>query len=297
MCVIGLIDDFTEDYAQCTFRVTTVCHEDSHYYECLRLYYRKYYSEERTDDMMEEVKSLADSEGAIMACLKHLTSFIYRSIAQKRARGILDMEQFCNMAINSGKNWLETNEDLKDFIYFYFNSKYARENFETYDSNLKKDVPYSLKDDTNIDLHSETEITSFELVKKYMRVVDPEIVNNDSQTDNVKHLQGAIRLIRRAIVEMNPVLNLLNIFCILFLGQQDNELLEEEICSDYEEVVEYYSKKGNISVMDEYANLLVKHAVLDDSTKDYLQKLYKFILVKQHSVELKNFVTQYIQQQ
>lgn len=297
MCVIGLIDDFTEDYAQCTFRVTTVCHEDSHYYECLRLYYRKYYSEERTDDMMEEVKSLADSEGAIMACLKHLTSFIYRSIAQKRARGILDMEQFCNMAINSGKNWLETNEDLKDFIYFYFNSKYARENFETYDSNLKKDVPYSLKDDTNIDLHSETEITSFELVKKYMRVVDPEIVNNDSQTDNVKHLQGAIRLIRRAIVEMNPVLNLLNIFCILFLGQQDNELLEEEICSDYEEVVEYYSKKGNTGVMDEYANLLVKHAVLDDSTKDYLQKLYKFILVKQHSVELKNFVTQYIQQQ
>lgn len=297
MCVIGLIDDFTEDYARCTFRVTTVCHEDSHYYECLRLYYRKYYSEERTDDMMEEVKSLAVAEGAIMACLKHLTSFIYRSIAQKRARGILDMEQFCNMAINSGKNWLETNEDLKDFIYFYFNSKYARENFETFDSILKKDVPYSLKDDTNIDLHSETEITSFELVKKYMRVVDSEIVNNDSQTDNVKHLQGAIRLIRRAIVEMNPVLNLLNIFCILFLGQQDNELLEEEICSDYEAVVEYYSKRGNTRVLDEYTNLLVKHAALDDSTKDYLQNLYKFILLKQHSLELKHFVSQYIQQQ
>ena len=294
MCVIGLIDDFTEDYERSTFRITTVCHEDSHYYECLRLYYRKYYSDERTDDMMEEVKSLAVTDGAIMACLKHLTSFIYRSIAQKRARGILDMEQFCNMAIKSGKNWCETNEDLKDFIYFYFNSKYARENFETYDSFLKKDVPYSLKDDTNTDLHSENEITSFELVKKYMRVVDPEIVNNDSQTDNVKHLQGAIRLIRRAIVEMNPVLNLLNIFCILFLGQQDNELLEEEICSDYEAVVEYYSKKGNTKLLDEYANLLVKHAVLDNSTKDYLQKLYKFILLKHHLLELKHFVSQYI---
>ena len=151
-----------------------------------------------------------------------------------------------------------------------------------------------MKDDTNTDLHSETEITSFELVKKYMRVVDSEIVNNDSQTDNVKHLQGAVRLIRRAIVEMNPVLNLLNIFCILFLGQQDNELLEEEICSDYEAVVEYYSKKGNTRVLDEYASLLVKHAVLDNSTKDYLQKLYKFILLKQHSLELKHFVSQYI---
>ena len=93
---------------------------------------------------------------------------------------------------------------------------------------------------------------------------------------------------------MNPVLNLLNIFCILFLGQQDNELLEEEICSDYEAVVEYYSKKGNTRVLDEYASLLVKHAVLDNSTKDYLQKLYKFILLKQHSLELKHFVSQYI---
>ena len=297
MCVIGLIDDFTEDYAKSTFRITTICHEDSHYYDCLRLYYRKYYSEERTNDMMEEVKSMAATEGAIIACLKHLTTFIYRSIAQKRARGILDMEQFCNMAINSGKDWLETNEDLKDFIYFYFNSKYARENFETYDSIQKRDVPYSLKDDTNSDLHSEAEITSFDLVKKYMRVVDPEIVNNDSQKDNVKHLQGAVRLIRRAIVEMNPVLNLLNIFCILFLGQQDNELLEEEICNDYEAVVEYYSKQGKLTVLDEYTSLLVRHAALNNSTKDYLQKLYKYILIKRHSLELKHIVSQYIQQQ
>ena len=294
MCVIGLIDDFTEDYAEHTFRITTICHEDSHYYECLRLYYRKYYSEERTNDMMEEVTRMAKAEGAIMACLKHLTSFIYRSIAQKRARGILDMEQFCNLAINSKKNWLETNEDLKDFIYFYFNSKYARENFVTYDSNLHQDVPFSLKDDTNIDLHTETEITSFEVVRKYMRVVDPEIVNNDSQKDNVKHLQGAIRLIRRAIVDMNPVLNLLNIFCILFLGQQDNELLEEEIFNDYKAVVEYYLKMDNSKVLEEYNNLLVKHAALSNSTKDYLQKLYRFVLLKHHLLELKKFVFQYI---
>lgn len=293
MCVIGLIDDFTEDYIQHTFRITTICQEEEYYIECLRSYYRKYYSEERTNEMIGEVYSLAKSEGIIMACLKHLTSFIYRSIAQKRARGILDMEQFCNMAINSGKDWEETNEDLKDFIYYYFNSKYARENFETYDSHINKDVPYSLKDDTNSDLHSENEITSFDLVKKYMRVVDPEIVNNDSQKDNVKHLQGAVRLIRRAAAEMNPVLNLLNIFCVLFLGQQENELLEEEIFSDYEAVVEDFSNKGKLNLLDEYSNLLVKHAALDNNTKDYLEKLYKYIMLKKHQLELNNFVSQY----
>lgn len=196
MCIIGLIDDFTEDYSEQTFRITTVCQEDTEYYERLSSYYRKYYSTERVESMMTEVRTLAKTEGVIMACLKHLTSFIYKSIAEKRARGILDMEQFCNLAISSKQDWKETNEELKDFIFYYFNSKYAREGFVTYDSNLQIDVPFSLKDDTNHDDHSEEEITSFDLVRKYMRVVDTEIVNHDSQMDNIKHLQGAVRLIR-----------------------------------------------------------------------------------------------------
>ena len=293
MCVIGLIDDFTEDYGRETFRITTICQDESYYYDCLRSYYRKYYSEERADEMMEEVEDLADEEGVIMACLKHLTSFIYKSIAQKRARGILDMEQFCNMAITSKKDWRETNEDLKDFIYYYFNSKYAREDFMTYDSNLRKDVPFSLKDDTNPDLHSETDITSFKLVEKYMRVVDPEIVNSDSQNDNVKHLQGAVRLIRRAAPEMNPVLNLLNIFCILFLGQQDNEMLEEEICEDYEEVLSFYTRKGTTRLLDRFVNLLVEHAAIDESRRDYLQKLQTYILLRNHLNAINNITTKY----
>lgn len=282
MCIIGLIDDFTEDYYHQTFRITARSPNEAYYYECLRSYYRKYYSEERANEMIDEVHDMAEADGAIMACLKHLTSFIYRSIAQKRARGILDMEQFCNLAINSDKNWRETNEDLKDYIYFYFNSKYARENFVTYNSRLRKDVPYSLKDDTSSDLHSEDEITSFELVKKYMCVVDPEIVNSDSQKDNVKHLQGAVRLIRRASTDMNPVLNLLNIFCILFLGQQENEMLEEEICNDYDSVIEYCATHGKDYILAEYDELLVKHAALDNDSKEYLQKLHKYSVLKKH---------------
>lgn len=94
----------------------------------------------------------------------------------------------------------QTNEDLKDFIYYSFNSKYAREGFVTYDSSVSQAVPFSLKDDTNYDIHSESEISDFGLVKKYMRVVDSDIINNDSPKDNIKHLQGAVRLIRRALL-------------------------------------------------------------------------------------------------
>ena len=293
MCVIGLIDDFTEDYSKRTFRITTICQDELDYYEHLRLYYRKYYSAERVESMMTEVKALANTEGVIMACLKHLTSFIYKSIADKRARGILDMEQFCNMAISSKQDWKETNEELKDFIYYYFNSKYAREGFVTYDSKLQQDVPFSLKDDTNHDGHSEDEITSFDLVRKYMRVVDSEIVNNDSQMDNIKHLQGAVRLIRRAIAEMNPVLNLLNVFCILYLGLEANEMLEEELYNDYKAVYIQYLSDGNSALIDEFTQLLVKHAALKD--KEYIDKIQLAIQLEGHVNELINISKKYIE--
>lgn len=292
MCIIGLIDDFTEDYAKKEFRITTICQEESRYNEYLSYYYSKYYSKDKVETMIEEVKEMAQTDGVIMACLKHLTSFIYRSIADKRARGILDMEQFCNTAITSKKDWKETNEDLKDFIYYYFNSKYAREGFVTYDASVNMEVPYSLKDDTDVNKHLEAEISSFDLVRKYMRVVDADIVNNDSQKDNVKHLQGAVRLIRRAAPK-NPVLNLLNIFCILFLGQQENEMLEEEICNDYEEVLAYYSNNGNLKLLDEYADLLVAHAAIDESKKDYLQKLHTYIQLRKHLNSLNNIISKY----
>lgn len=298
MCIIGLIDDFTEEYARRNdgswykiFRVTTICQEESEYYKHLRLYYRKYYSTEKVESMMTEVKALADTEGVIMACLKHLTSFIYKSIADKRARGILDMEQFCNMAISSKQDWKETNEELKDFIYYYFNSKYAREGFVTYDSNLQQDVPFSLKDDTSHDIYSEDKITSFELVRKYMRVVDAEIVNNDSQIDNIKHLQGAVRLIRRAIAEMNPVLNLLNVFCILYLGQEANEMLEDELYNDYKAVYEQYMDEGKSALIDEFTQLLIKHAALKD--KEYINKIQLAIQLEEHVKAFSNIKNKY----
>lgn len=293
MCVIGLIDDFTENYKEEKFRIVSVCQENYKYYDYLRSYYRKYYSEDRADIMINEVKQMAVNDGVVMACLKHLTSFIYRSIADKRARGILDMEQFCNMAISSGKDWKEMNEELKDFIYFYFNSKYAREGFVTYDSSERKEIPFSLKDDTNYDIHSESEISDFNLVRKYMRVVDPEIVNNDSQKDNIKHLQGAVRLIRRAIAEMNPVLNLLNIFCILFLNQQENEMLEKELYDDYKAVMRLYASQGMLGLLNEYTNLLLQHKAILPEDEAYIEKIQLAIQLEEHVAELNSINQKY----
>ena len=172
-------------------------------------------------------------------------------------------------------------------------TKYAREEFVTYDSNLNRDVPFSLKDDTNFDIHSESEITDFALVMKYMRVVDPEIVNNDSQMDNIKHLQGAVRLIRRAILDVNPVLNLLNVFCILYLGQQSNEMLEEELYNDYKAVYNIYMNSGKADLIDEYTNLLIAHSAIKN--KEYINKIQLAIQLDDHVTAINRITYKYAQ--
>ena len=125
-----------------------------------------------------------------------------------------------------------------------------------------------------------------------MRVVDAEIVNNDSQMDNIKHLQGAVRLIRRAVSEMNPVLNLLNVFCILYLGQENNDMLEEELYNDYKAVFKQYMSEGKSSQIGEFTKLLVEHNALKD--KEYMGKIQLAIQLENHANEINKIVNIYI---
>ena len=128
--------------------------------------------------------------------------------ALKRKRAIDDIRNFCNVGIDttSGKNWLEINEDLKDEIYYYFNSKYAREGYKT-----DNDEDFSLLDDTDRGKNS-----SKDILYKYMRVVDADVMGiSGSPKDNIKHLQGAVRLIRRSIADTNATLIMLNAYCLI----------------------------------------------------------------------------------
>ena len=136
-----------------------------------------------------------------------------------------------------------------------------------------------------------------------MRVVDPDIVNNDSQKDNIKHLQGAVRLIRRAAVPIviqgipfnNPVLSLLNIFCILFLRQQENEMLEEELYNDYKDVMRMYSSQEKFHLLDEYTQLLIDHRALPPEGRGYIEKIQLAVQLEMHADELKRITQKYIE--
>lgn len=209
MCCIGFIDDFTRDYGARTFRVLCERKPDGSYYRELKAFFRRYFSEEKAEKEMRNAMNRG-RENEIINCLAYLTEFIYDNLAEKKKRSLDEMRAFCNEGIenNRRQNWKLTNEDLKDHLFYYFNSKYAREDYHALNGE-----EYSLTEDTDYGKES-----PLDKVFKYVKVVE-EQVDGTNQVDNLKHLQGAVRIIMRSLTQDNPVIDLLNVFCILALGE------------------------------------------------------------------------------
>lgn len=242
MCVIGLIDDFTQDYGKKVFRILSTRKKNGSYYNRLKEFLMRYYSEERAENEVEKA-SVRKGFNEIHKCLGYLTEFIYDKVALKRKRAIDDMRNFCLIGIDDSKDWKEINEDLKDEIYYYFNSKYAREGYKT-----DNDEPFSLLDDTD-----RAKISSFDILYKYMRVIDSDVIGvSGSPKDNIKHLHGAVRLIRRSETETNPVLSLLNVFCLLVLKVGNNKNMMHDLEKSY--IEGYLAFKKQTKDFDEFYN-------------------------------------------
>ena len=223
MCCIGFIDDYTQDYHGRCFLIKMVRKMDGGYYDALKRFLMRYYAEERAEEIVSQVPNYR-GDNEIQKCLGYLTEFVYEKIAVKRKRAMDDMRLFCNTGLDSGKDWREVNEDLKDFIFYYFNSKYANDEYVA-----DNGEPFSLTIDTD-----EGKQSSYKIVMKYLRVVDDDLVGaGGTPIDNVKHLQGAVRLIRRALTDENHALALLNFFCLTQLGTSSSEALDQELRSDY----------------------------------------------------------------
>lgn len=246
MCCVGIIDDFTQDYNHERFRIVTKRRADGEYFLALKQFLKRYYTDERADVELAHAYECR-GENEIHKCLSFITEFVYSKIAMKRKRAIQDMEDFCNQAIHSEESsWLEVNEDLKDHIYYYFNSKYAREKYFT--ENGEK---FSLTKETRKGMFS-----SFDILFKFMRVVDDDVMGStDSQIGNIKHLHGAVRLIRRALTDTNPALDFLNAYCLLFLGVQNNKNLEKELKESYMKGYIEFRKRSIENVNSFYSNM------------------------------------------
>ncbi|MFA6796842.1 MAG: DEAD/DEAH box helicase [Bacilli bacterium] len=204
---IGVIDDYTVDYNKKTYTLKVVKKKEGGYEERLFNYIKRYYSEIRANQEIEKVSEYKGNS-EIQKCLGFLTDFIYREIERKRLRAIDDMIFACRIGLQK-----DGNEELKDFIFMYFNSKYAKKDYTI------KDKGYSLTVDTN-----DAKDFSFDNVWKYIEAIK---IDDGSEKDNVKHLRGACLRLLRTNPE-NGALLVLKSFTLFVLGFGDNEVLLNE---------------------------------------------------------------------
>lgn len=253
MCCIGLVSDYTQDYNAMQFRIEVKNGNDDFYYNNLFNFYTRYFKEERARTMVEVAKNVTlnrqfdkKTHETIFKCLTSLTDFIYDKTATKRLQAIFDIEAFCQEGLNKKYNsWLEANEGLKDYIYYYFNSKYARESYTT-----TTGKSYSLYGDLGID--EDGNLSDDEILFKYIKVVDNDWIESESepgsaQIDNIKHLYGAVRLLRGKSIEVseNPAMKLLLAFCLIFLGTTNNKVLEDELANMYIDGMKVFYQQTN----------------------------------------------------
>lgn len=302
MCCIGLIEDFTQSYIQkpngttyCEYRIVTRKKPEGSYYAGLKDFFLRYYNEEKASAQIAYCKKYSGTE--IANCLLFLTQFIYRKIATKRKRAISDIEQFCKEATEEGRDWLAMNEELKDTLYYYFNSKYARNGYED-----ESGRPFSLLDDTvsgknafftdtAVDPSKGSEFAN-SIVAKYMSVINADGMS--SPKDNIKHLQGAVRLIRRGILSANPALSLLNVYCLLFLKADESSIsLNEEFESSFSEGYTYFSKIISKEKLPQFfENFFEELLRLKVTNSDHIERMRFLILkeeLKQHVQWTSNF--------
>jgi len=288
MTCIELIEDFTQDYKNNRYRIVSKRKKEGAYYNGLERFLLRYYSIDRAQEEIKKVHAIyvtseSNIEKEIFQCLNYLTTFVYDKISTKRKRAIDDMRTFCITGANDTKDWKITNEELKDFIYYYFNSKYAKSDYIA-----DNGEEYSITNDTD-----GGKISSERLLFKYLKVIDKKVEYGTS-IDNVKHLQGAVRIIRRSLTDSNPTLSLLNSFCIFFLGTNNNENLEKEVIESYKEgMIEFAKREQKLinfwHLFEEY------NKILKPFSDNKLKELKDEITIKIHNNKFKNIAIKYIE--
>ena len=292
LCCIELIEDFTQDYANSQFRIVAKRRNKGGYFKGLLHFLERYFTKDRALLELKKAESVTLNGGIeneisqeIYQCLAYLTEFVYDKISEKRKRAIDDMRNFCLEGVSEEKPWVERNEELKDFIYYYFNSKYAKTDYVAENGAL-----YSLVTDTD-----GGKISSVNILFKYLRVIEDELVGIGTPIDNVKHLQGAVRLISRSLTDTNPALALLEAFTLIYLGTNNNENLEKQLVLRYTDGMEEMSNR--IESIEEFwemfrkYNNLIKVYMNIDTYNSLLSEVQLLI----HSKQLKTITLKYLE--
>jgi ATP-dependent DNA helicase RecQ len=216
LSTLGIIDDYTVNFSSGTFTLQGKKKKDTEYYENLKNYLLKYYSEKTTEARLKKLNEISEPT-PIRKYLHFLVYFVYENIRAKRQQAIKDMKSACREALvraEDGPVW------LKEFIDLYFNSKYARAGY-VYTDPRGNEIPASLADLTENGKKDELDFVWF-----FMNVMD-EDHSGGSQIDNIKHLRGACTSMASSMIEPMFTIEMLHAFALYMLEFRSKRFLEE----------------------------------------------------------------------
>lgn len=281
LCCIGLVEDVTIDYLSQTYELKIRNRSEEEFKHFMLNFFLKYYSLEQANKKVEQIDT-QKGRNYLDKCLGFLTAFVYDNLEKKRFRAIEDMRIACEDSI-AHQEADHNDKWLKEFIHLYFNSKYARHDYEV------NGQCYSLSKDTD-----ENGKEDFDTVLKYIEVVS--IDNSGSEVDNLKHLYGATLLCLRAHPD-NASLLLLLTYCIAFLGAGSNDTLKNNALNGYVDgfMSLYEKEKSKIwKYVDRFNDILARKAkekfIKEDLIKNGKEALMLFI----HEKKFNDFTGKYV---
>lgn len=301
LSLIGVIDDYTIDYNAETYTIHGRKKTNEQYHEHLRNYINKYYSNRRTEAI---INGLPDRRGdtEIQRILNFTIGFVYHEVAKKRKEAIKAMKSCSLVGLNQG------NVEMKTWIHLYFNSKYARKDYqiEIPDNVLNEfrvlptkaiegeDGTYNA---SLLDWTDEGKESEFDWIIDFIHITVNDASN--SQKNNLKHLRGACT----RILIPNPdnfVLRLLRAYSVIVLdedhfGKRQISAVSDDLETGFLSLWNYF--EGDQKIFYTHLKLYQKNVEKQitqkkviDGFRDHLEQ----ILFLSHAEWVKKFNTKFI---
>jgi superfamily II DNA helicase RecQ len=283
LSLIGVIDDYTVNYNNKTYTIQGRKKTNTEYHDHLRYYISKYYSNFRTEQIINALPGRRGNS-EIQRILNFVVEFIYKEVAKKRGEAIKAMKACCQVGLDDG------NIEMKSWIHLYFNSKYARKEYQIDMSgkNLKKYMvlpDYKVQGEEFIynvslsDWSQQAKEMNFDWVLDFMYVTQDD--PNNSQKDNLKHLRGACT----RLLILNPdnyVFKILRAYsnCVLDENRM-NDFLLSKIMADFKEGFLKYQESP-------------EREIFFSSLKLFIDRLFEQVTNKKLRASLNEFYDQLI---
>lgn len=289
---MGFLTDYTIDYNKEIFICRFIKHQNiNDYIANIDKYLRRYLSENTVIKLISDLKKRMTKElliDNILECLYFLSEFSYKEIASKRKRATDEIESILNTSITDEKyknNWFKQNTFIKEQIYFYFNAKYARIDFEI------EGKPYSLLDD-----YQKEDLQKNEILDKYLQVFHLE----GAEQNNYKHMTGSCKKILRSLTETDLnnewVLRLLNAFSMYSVNNasyinEANSELELGFVNLYNDELFHLNNFDLIqSIFENYFDKLEKNIQKDNPSFKDIKLIRTKLLLKIQTLSIEKLI-------